>query len=368
MKQAKITDVKVYIVSKSPEGNLADSTRTIGDCGYLIVDIFTDSGINGIGLTYHEVGTDAMRSFILSSIKPLIMGMDPLQHEVIYEKVFHYFRAVGRKGFAFCALSAVDIALWDIKGKAVDLPLFRLLGGNRTKLPVYSSAGWTSYTTKELCDEMTGMVEEGYTMVKMKVGVDWGCNFREDLKRVAAVRKAVGPDIKIAVDANNAYKAGTAVQFASRAGEYDIEFFEEPVPADDIPGLAHCRNSLSVPIATGEHEYTRFGVRELLAAGGCDILQADVCRVGGYTEMLKIIALSQAHNVWFAPHCMEHMHMHLASAAPNTLVLESLTLFRPVTKDAFIDPPMPKNGFLEIPEKPGLGLELNMDYINKYGI
>ena len=207
MKQAKITDVKVYIVSKKPEGNLADSTRTVGECGFLIADIFTDTGINGIGLTYHEVGTAATRDFILNSIKPQIIGMDPLQHEVIYEKVFHHMRGVGRKGLAFCALSAVDIALWDIKGKAVGLPLFRLLGGNRTKLPVYSSAGWTSYSIKELCDEMVCMVEDGYKMVKMKVGIDWGTNFREDLKRVASVRKVVGPDVKIAVDGNNAYKA-----------------------------------------------------------------------------------------------------------------------------------------------------------------
>jgi L-alanine-DL-glutamate epimerase-like enolase superfamily enzyme len=368
VEQLKISGVKVYIVSRKAEGNLADSTRAIGELGYLIVDILTDSGIHGIGLTYHEVGTDAIRDFILGTITPLIMGMDPLQNEVIFEKVFHHFRGVGRKGLAFCALSAVDIALWDIKGKYVKLPLFRLLGGSRNKVPVYSSAGWTSYTTKELCDEISSMAEEGYTMVKMKAGVEGGNNFREDLRRLAAVRKAVGPNLKIAVDANNVWKAGTAIQFAARAVEYDIEFFEEPVPADDIPGLVHCRNSMSIPLATGEHEYTRFGARELLVAGACDVLQADVCRVGGYTEMLKILALSQSYNVWFAPHCMELMHMHLLAAATNGLTLESLTLFRPVTRDTFIDPPLPKDGFLEIPEKPGLGLELNMEYINKYGI
>jgi len=368
MQNAKITGVDVYICANPVKGNLADSSRKIEDIGYIIVDISTDIGIHGIGLTYHEVGSEAIRNFIKFTIAPQIIGMSPLENEVIYEKIFNFFRCVGRKGLAFCALSAVDIALWDIKGKMADMPLYRLLGGSNNKVPVYSSAGWTSHSTEVLCDEMLEMVEEGYTTIKMKVGVEGGSNFREDVKRVYAVRKAIGPDIRLAIDANNIWKAATAIQFASRVEEYDIDFFEEPVLADDIPGLAHCRHSIKIPLATGEHEYTRFGVRDLLMAEAVDIVQADACRVGGYTEMLKIIGMTQAFNVSFAPHCMELIHMHLVAAAPNGLILEGLTLFRETAQNAFIDPPIPKNGILEIPEKPGLGLELNMEYINKYGI
>ena len=293
--------------------------------------------------------------------------MNPLETETIWNQCVSDFRAVGRKGLAFCALSAVDIALWDIKGKMADMPLYRYLGGSRNTVPIYSSAGWTSYSTEELCDGMSAMAAEGYTYLKMKVGVKGGSDFREDVRRVHAVRKAIGPDIRLCIDANNIWKAGTAIQFIDRVQECDIEFFEEPVLADDIPGLAHCRRMMRIPVATGEHEYTRYGMRDLLTAEAADIVQADVCRVGGFTEMMKIIPMTQAFNVWFAPHCMELMHMHLVAAAGNGLILEDLTLFRNVTRHVFIDAPKPQNGYLQLPEKPGLGLELNMEYIGRYG-
>lgn len=367
MQDIRITGLDVYICGEKPHEGLADSTRQIGELGYVIVNISTNVGINGIGLTYHEVGSEALRVFINQTIKPQIIGMNPLHNEIIYEKVVADFRAVGRKGLAFCALSAVDIALWDIKGKVAGMPLYLMLGGNRRKVPVYSSAGWTSFSTEELCDEMLGMVDEGYFFLKMKVGVKGGTDPREDARRVAAVRKAIGPEVRLAIDANNIWKAGTAIQFFQRIKDCDVEFFEEPVIADDIPGLAYCRRSMQVPLATGEHEYTRFGVRDLLTAGAADIVQADVCRVGGYTEMTKIIAMTQAFNVLFAPHCMELMHMHLVAAATNGLVLESLTLFRNVSRNVFTNAPEPKDGYLEVPDRPGLGLDLNMEYISKYG-
>ncbi len=367
MESCKITGVDVFICGSVPEGNLADSTRSIGELGYIVVEVKTDIGVSGVGLTYHEVGSEAIRTFIKGTIEPLILGMNPLETEVIFEKVFHYFRAVGRKGLAFCSLSAVDIALWDIKGKICGLPLYQLLGGNRKAVPIYASGGWTSFSTKELCQEAEEMVSDGFKMIKIKVGVEGGNNFREDIRRVRAVREAVGPEIRIAIDANNIWKAGTAIQFAERVEKYDIEFFEEPVLADDIPGLAHCRKMIHMPLATGEHEYTRFGIRDLMLASAADVVQADVCRVGGYTEMVKIIALTQAFNVLFAPHCMELMHMHLVAAAPNGLTLEGLTLFRECARNVFVNAPTPVNGMLTLPDAPGLGLELNRDYIAKFG-
>lgn len=368
MRSAKITDIKVYIcANRSNNEKLADSSRKIGEVGFLIVDVETDIGVHGIGLTYHEVGTEAIRVFILETIKPLVLGMDPLQNEVIFEKVFHFFRGVGRKGLAFCALSAVDIALWDIKGKLAGMPLYKMLGGADNRVEVYSSGGWTSYTERELCDEMVDMVTEGYKAVKMKVGINGGNSYREDARRVRAVRRELGDGIRICVDANNIWRSATAIQFAQCVEDCDIMFFEEPVLADDIPGLARCRQKTTIPIATGEHEYTRFGARDLLLADAADYMQCDVTRAGGYTEMLKIIGMLQAFNVAWAPHCMEYMHMHLVAAAPNAQYLEGLNIFKETAKYVFVDPPMPKNGMLEIPDAPGLGLELNMDYIQKYG-
>lgn len=361
-----ITNVKVYVYGEMPPAGLADSTRQIGELGYVIVELETNEGISGIGLTYHEVGTEAICTFILKTIAPQIIGMNPLQHEIINEKIKADFRAVGRKGLAFCALSAVDIALWDIKGKYAGLPLYQLLGGNQKTVPVYSSAGWTSYNTEELIEEMLSMVDQGYDFLKFKVGVNGGKDPQEDAKRVHAVRKAVGPNVRLCIDANNIWTSGTAIQFFERVKDANVEFFEEPVLADDIPGLIRCRNALSVPIASGEHEYTKYGFRDLLASQAVDIIQADVCRVGGYTEILKIIGMSQAFNVLFAPHCMEYMHMHLVAAATNGMILESLTLFRNVSEKVFLNAPKIINGKITLSDDAGLGLELDKDRIKEY--
>jgi L-alanine-DL-glutamate epimerase-like enolase superfamily enzyme len=272
-------------------------------------------------------------------------------------------RGVGRKGLAFCAYSAVDIALWDLKGKLLHMPLYRLLGGVKTEVPVYASGGWTSYDLDELLAEVKGMLARGFTKVKIKVGVEGGQNPREDLRRVAAVRELIGPDTGLMLDANNVWRASTAVQFANRVKEYDVEFLEEPVFADDMPGLAQFRRGTDVPLATGEHEYTRFGVRDLIANRAVDILQVDVTRCGGYTEILKIIGMTQAWNLGFAPHGMEHMHMHLVSAFPNALYLERLFMFEEVVRSVYKNAPEPEGGLLRLPDAPGLGMELNMDYI-----
>lgn len=361
----KIIGIDCWLMETKVKGNFADSTRSVETIGFVVANVRTDDGLSGVGVTYHEVGGEAIREFIKLAIEPKLVGRSPLETEALYEETFHYMRGVGRKGLAFCAYSAVDVALWDLKGKMAGLPLYKLLGGNKSKLPVYASGGWTSYSKDELVAEAKKMVAQGYDKIKVKVGVEGGKNPNEDLRRIQAVREAVGPDIAILLDANNVWQAGTAVQFANRVKEFDITLFEEPVFADDIPGLARFKQGTDIPLATGEHEYTRYGFRDLVLANAADIIQADVGRVGGYTEMLKIISISQAWNLGFAPHGMEHMHMHLVAAAPNALFLERLLMFEEVVESVFLNAPKPVNGFMEIPDKPGLGLELNMDNIRE---
>lgn len=367
METLKITGIDVKLCETQIKGNFADSTRKVETIGFVVVDVRTDQGLHGVGVTYHEVGGEAIREFIKYAVAPKMIGRSPFETEALYEESFHYMRGVGRKGLAFCAYSAVDIALWDLKGKALGMPLYRLLGGSDPNVPIYASGGWTSYSTEELVEEAKGMAAQGYKKIKLKVGVDGGRNLAEDVRRVAAVREAIGPEIGFMLDANNIWRAATAVQFANRVRDYDIEFFEEPVFADDIPGLAEFKRGTDIPLATGEHEYTRYGVRDLLLSNAVDVLQCDVTRVGGYTEMLKIIALSQAWNKVFAPHGMDHMHMHLVAAAPNGVYLEHLLMFEEVVDHVYLDAPKPVNGVLTIPDRPGLGLELNWDYIREYG-
>lgn len=359
----RISSVKVHLVSEPVTSGFADATRKVESVGYVIVRVITDTGLEGIGLTYHEVGGEATRDLIEYNMTARLIGRDPLETEVIYADFVQYLRGVGRKGLMFCALSAVDMALWDLKGKIFDLPLYRLLGGNKTRVPVYASGGWTSYSDDELVAEARRMVGEGYRMIKLKVGVEGGRNPRHDVQRVAKVREAIGPDIGLMLDANNCWSAATAAQFSNRLVDFDIMFLEEPVFADDIPGLAQFKRSTDLPLATGEHEYTKYGARDLLLNNAVDILQLDGGRAGGYTEMLKVAAMAQAWNIPIAPHALENMHLHLAAAVPNALFVERLLLFEGLTAHTFIDAPVPKDGYMEVPNLPGMGLTLNMDYI-----
>jgi len=361
----KIKKVEVNLVPAPVPSGFSDATRDVEMIGYTIVRITTDQGLEGFGLTYHEVGGEATKCLILNDIAPKLIGMDPLQNEVIWQNFFHYLRGVGRKGLMFCALSAVDIALWDLKGKILGLPLYRLMGGNKNKVPVYASGGWTSYCDEQLVDEIKSMVDQGYNMVKFKVGVEGGKKPLRDVKRVSKVREAVGPNIGIMLDANNCWDSSTAVRFANLVKEYDIMFLEEPVFADDIPGLARFKRGTDLPLASGEHEYTKFGARDLVMNSAADIIQMDATRAGGYTEMIKAAAITEAWNLKFAPHAMENIHIHLVSAIPNALFLERLLLFENITSNIYIDPPIPENGFMEIPDLPGLGLVLNTDFIRE---
>ncbi|MCI9296256.1 MAG: mandelate racemase/muconate lactonizing enzyme family protein [Lachnospiraceae bacterium] len=361
-----IKDVKVHLVSMPVKGGFADATRKVESIGYTIVKITTEDGVEGFGVTYHEVGGEATKLLIEKNIAPRIMDKDPFETEVIWQDLVQYLRGVGRKGLMFCALSAVDIALWDIKGKILDMPLYRLFGGNQTKVPVYGSGGWTSYTDEELVEEMKMIVSRGYQMVKFKVGYDGGRKPLRDVERVRKVRDAVGPDVEIMLDANNCWDAATGARFANMVKDYNILFLEEPVYADDIPGLVRYKQSTDLPLATGEHEYTKYGARDLIINGAADIVQLDGTRAGGFTEMLKIAALTQAWNLKFAPHAMENIHIHLVSACSNALFLERLLLFEEITGNVYINPPQPVNGYMEIPDLPGLGLQLNMDFIKEY--
>ena len=366
MTNHKISKIDVHLVSAPVKGGFADATRKVETVGYTIVRITTNSGLEGFGITYHEVGGEATRCLIEKNMAPKLIGRSPLETEVIWQEFFHYLRGVGRKGLMFCALSAVDIALWDLKGKIFDVPLYKLLGGSKTKVPVYCSGGWTSYSDEELVQEMKSMVDQGYRMIKFKVGVEGGSTPRRDVERVRKVREAVGPDIDLLLDANNCWDAATGVQFANNVRAYNILLLEEPVFADDIPGLARFKRGTDVPLATGEHEYTKFGVRDLVLNEAADIIQADGGRAGGYTELLKIAAITQAWNLKFAPHALENIHIHLVSAIPNALFLERLLLFEGITAQVYKNAPLPKNGYMEIPDLPGLGLELNMDFIQEH--
>jgi L-alanine-DL-glutamate epimerase-like enolase superfamily enzyme len=363
----KIDKIDVFVVPVTPDQDVSDSTWKLTTMGYVVVRLTTDDGISGVGYTY-DVSGAAIREVVTKDLARVLMGRDPFETEVFWTDAMNLLRGVGRKGLVLCALSVVDIALWDIKAKAVGLPLYKLLGGNRKTVPVYGSGGWTSYSETELLEEMAQIRDWGYTKIKMKVGVNFGQSPDVDIQRVRSVRKHLGDDIDLMIDANNAWDSPTAIKVAQQLSDCNLFFFEEPVMADDIPGLANIKSKTTIPVATGEQEYTKFGARDLIVNNAVDIIQMDVTKCGGVTEWLKIAAMAQAWNIPFAPHAMHHMHMHLVSAVPNGMMLENLFMHEKVNDLLMIDPPKPKNGFLEIPDKPGISIEYNEENLHQFNV
>ena len=236
----QITDVKTTVLSMPHLTGIQDATIRHLEQGrtQCFVHIVTDEGLEGLGT---GGGARAAREIIEGSLKPILIGQDPLNIEQLWDDMFWRIRGVGRKGLAFCALSAVDIALWDLKARYYQTPLYKLLGPYTDTVPVYGSGGWTHFSIDELIAEQASYVERGMKSVKMKVGKDFGQSEGEDVARLSAVRKALGDDVEILIDANNGYYAKQAIRMAQTFEEYNIGWFEEPVLADDIEGLGrHC--------------------------------------------------------------------------------------------------------------------------------
>lgn len=343
---------------------ITNGKHTYTHTGLGLVNIETDEGICGIGLG----ATGVIGRATVGHLTPLLIGEDPINVERLWHKMW-IPKLIGRRGLTTRAISAIDIGLWDIRAKAAGLPLYRLLGGYRDSVPTYVAGGYyeDGKGLKELAQEMTENVEMGARAVKMKVGA---VSLREDAERVRAVREAVGPDVKILVDANCAYRHYEAIQFAKRIEEYDPYWFEEPVAPDDYQGHRRLADATSIPIATGENEYTRYGFRDLIGHGSASIFNADAKILGGVTEFMKVAALAQAHDLDIAPHGSQDIHVHLVAAISNGLILE---FYRDT-----VDPMWGKiyhhtltlnsDGTVSPPDVPGIGVDPNYEVLAQYRV
>ena len=364
-----ITGLDVYSISTPIPNPVSDSSFTIPSAGMIVVRVTTSEGLSGYGTTFSVSVPTSVPEFILKTIKPVVIGKDPHAFTDIWNAMFSAVRSVGRKGFAFSALSAVDIAIWDLRGKILGLPVFRMLGGTKRQIPTYASGGWLSWTLDETIDIMKGWVNDGYFLVKMKVGIEGGRNLKGDARRVEAIRKAIGDDVGLLVDANGIWSSADAIRFADMIKEYNILVYEEPCTADDIAGLRRVREMTGLPIGTGENEYTKYGMRDLALGEAVDVVQLDVTRAGGFTEMMKVAAIAEAWNLQLAPHAWEGISAHLLSAVSNGLFLEKLDSTQElIFKKAVHDFPLPKNGLYEIPDLPGLGLNFDQEYLESSSI
>jgi len=303
-------------------------------------------------------GAEDIGRSILEHLKQFVIGQDPYDNERIWDEMWQP-KLVGRRGITTRVISGIDIAIWDIKGKAANQPVYKMLGGFTNKVPVYIAGGYyeEGKGLEDLAAEMEESVSMGANAIKMKIG---GAPINEDVERVRVVRQAVGPNVKVMVDANCAYRYYEAIEIARKMEPYDIFWFEEPVNPDDIEGHKAIAQSTIIPIATGENEYTRYGFRDLIENRAAAILQPDGLIMGGITEFMKVAALAQAHDLPIAPHGNQDVHVHLVSAIPNGLIVE---YYRgstdPMWGHTFKETLQVEDGHVSPPDRPGIGIELN---------
>ncbi|MFQ5895521.1 MAG: mandelate racemase/muconate lactonizing enzyme family protein [Nitrospinota bacterium] len=331
----------------------------------VVCRIRTEEGLTGVGCT-HRVDRFACRENIRREIGPYLVGRDPLATERIWEELFWKYNQRRMTGVWTAALSAADIALWDLKGKTLGQPVYRLLGGYSAEVTTYCTFGMLEYDRETLAELAAELVRAGWDKLKMKVCVDDSQNVPEDAARVRAVREAVGEGVEIMMDANHLFHFLQARELARLCEPYGVKWFEEPVHGNDIKDLVALRASTSIPIAAGQQEGMRWRHRDLIASGAVDIAQPDVVFVGGYTEGLKVAHLAQAYNLPIATHGWPHLNMHLAAGVANGWRVEYHLEPAGLAGKLFKEPPLPERGVTRIPDRPGLGLDFDEEGVRPY--
>jgi len=349
-----------------------------------LVEIETDTGLVGIGEAKVSVGNlgnyAALVTLIREDMGPLLVGRDPRDITATWELLYngsraHYavregrtFPTIGRRGLAMSAISGIDIALWDLLGQALEVPVWRLLGGRyRERVPAYASGGWAP--VGGIGAQLAQYVERGHRAVKLRVGLQ-DKSVSDSAARVREVRDTLGPDIGIMVDAHGTWSVREAQRFARKVEDLDLAWLEEPVSPENIKGQAEVRASTDIPIAAGESEQTRFGFRDLIAAGAVDICQPDPAIAGGLTETERICALAAAHGLTVAPHLWGSVilfatGLHLAIATPCVTLVEFSRGHNPLLSDLVEEDVDLQDGYVLAPTRPGLGLTLRRDVVKQ---
>jgi L-alanine-DL-glutamate epimerase-like enolase superfamily enzyme len=329
----------------------------------LLVHVHTDDGLVGLGFAYAlQSSGRALYATLVDDLAPLVVGEDPLDHERLASKVYWRLQTVGRRGLVQQAYSAIDVALWDLKGKAANLPLYKLLGGARESAEVYGSdTAWLWMSVEEILDASRPYLDQGMKGIKVKVGA----NPAEDYDKLSHLREGLGDDVWLAVDANERYDYTTALTMGRFfEEEIGVGWFEEPITCEDIQGHVRLSSKLEVPIAAGEmlfslDEFARYVERDALT-----VLQPDVTRLAGITGWLRVAALAEQHHLPVSPHLLPEIGVHLACGLPVVTSVEYMPWLYPL----FTNPPAIVQGRLIPPAGAGLGLEVNRDNIVTYRV
>jgi L-rhamnonate dehydratase len=351
------------------------SMQTFTFHGWLIVEIFTDDGHVGIGNA--ALAPPITKQVIDLYLKPLLLGADPWNIEFLWQHMYRKTMAFGRKGIGMAAISAVDIALWDLLGKSAKQPVFRLLGGRtKPRIPVYASRLY-SIELSELTAEAKRYKNEGYRAMKLRFGwgpTDGAAGMQHNVDLVKTVRQAVGDGIDVMADAYMGWTLDYAKRMLPLLEPFNLRWLEEPVIPDDIQGYAELKSYVRIPIAGGEHEFTQYGFRDLLEARAVDYIQFDTNRVGGITQARKISALAESYSVPVIPHAGQMHNYHVVMASLNSPMAEYFPIVDVEVGNElfwyiFEGEPNAKDGFVDLDDNlPGLGLTINEKALAKFEV
>jgi L-alanine-DL-glutamate epimerase-like enolase superfamily enzyme len=359
----KIAGLEALVLQFQSGRAIRDAIHSFVDpCG-VVTKVFTDEGITGWGYSYFGTSREAawvLKLMLERQLAPVITGLDPFYPKLIREKLWQATEYHGVVGLVHFGISAIDLAVWDIMGKALGVPVYKLLGAHRDRIPAYAMVGWYFDSDEEYAQKCIDAVEEGFNAVKLKVGMG---TLSDDLRRIQIAREAVGPEIRLMVDANQAFDETEALRRGRAYEKYDLFWFEEPLAPQFKNSLGRLAAALDIPIATGENDYTKYAFLDLIQKGGVDIIQPDNRRAGGVTEWMEIAAIADAHGIKVASHGGGAANVNMLCAMPNAIYLESGSLKNDrmhVEQLELVD------GCVLAPKLPGLGTEIRQDFIDEH--
>jgi D-galactarolactone cycloisomerase len=380
----KITDVKIHVLKSQLTEPFAFSQGWVKQRSATLVEVFTDEGITGWGEAFAQglEPPEIAAAVIETALKPLLIGADPLDMEVLWHRMYHMTRDYGRKGSVISGISAIDIALWDIAGKFHQTPVYKLLGGAfRTRVQPYATGFYRikgQGEARRLGEEALRHFDAGFSLMKIKLGY----GVKDDVACMTEIGRAIqGKGISLMVDTNHAYGRAEALRLGRALEEYDLRWYEEPVVPEDVQGYVEMRSKLSMPIAGGENEHTLYGFRELLGAAAVDIAQPDLGSCGGLTAGRHILAIAQSHGVQVNPHVWgsaiaQAASLQFIAAIPvahyslyaQEPILEYDRSSHPFRQHLITKPLQQAGGWVEIPSGPGLGVEIDRTVLDKFRI
>ena len=320
-----------------------------------------DEGNEGVGYTYTAgQGGLAIRSMITHDLTPGLEGADPRRTEQLWQQMWWRIHYVGRGGIASFAISALDIAIWDLNAQRQGEPLWRYLGGHDPQVPVYAGGVDLHLSPEELTEQTRENLAKGFRAIKVKVGRP---QLAEDLERVATIREFLGPDIMLMVDANMGWRVDEAIRAARALQEFNLFWLEEPTIPDDVTGHVKIVKEGGVPIAAGENLHTIYEFQHLIGAGGVGFPEPDVANIGGITAWMKVAKLAEAHNLPVTSHGVHDLHVHLLASAPNASYLE----VHAYGLERFLAAPLEfQEGTTMAPDRPGHGVQLNWEALEEH--